>query len=67
MGIVRFALRFPRTFYVMALAILFLGISAIFSAPKDIFPVINIPGRQPDLAVHRPCAKGYGGACHHLR
>ena len=43
MGIVRFALRFPRTFYVMALAILFLGISAIFSAPKDIFPVINIP------------------------
>ncbi len=43
MGIVRFALRFPHTFYVMALAILFLGISAIFSAPKDIFPVINIP------------------------
>jgi multidrug efflux pump subunit AcrB len=43
MGIVRFALRFPHTFYVMALAILFLGISAIVSAPKDIFPVINIP------------------------
>ncbi|QAY96251.1 RND transporter [Methylovirgula ligni] len=43
MGIVRFALRFPHTFYVMALAILFLGISAIFSTPKDIFPVINIP------------------------
>ena len=43
MGIVRFALRFPHTFYVMALAILFLGISAIFSAPKDIFPSINIP------------------------
>ncbi len=43
MGIVRFALRFPHTFYVMALAILFLGISAIISAPKDIFPVINIP------------------------
>jgi multidrug efflux pump subunit AcrB len=43
MGIVRFALRFPHTFYVMALAILFLGISAIFTTPKDIFPVINIP------------------------
>lgn len=43
MGIVRFALRFPHTFYVMALAILFLGISAIFSSPKDIFPNINIP------------------------
>jgi multidrug efflux pump subunit AcrB len=43
MGIVRFALRYPHTFFVMALAILFLGISAIFAAPKDIFPVINIP------------------------
>jgi multidrug efflux pump subunit AcrB len=43
MGIVRFALRFPHTFFVMALAILFLGVSAIFSAPKDIFPVIDIP------------------------
>ncbi len=43
MGIVRFALRFPHTFYVMALAILFLGVSAIFSAPKDIFPSIDIP------------------------
>ena len=43
MGIVRFALRFPHTFYVMALAILFLGVSAIFSSPKDIFPGINIP------------------------
>jgi multidrug efflux pump subunit AcrB len=43
MGLVRFALRFPHTFYVMALAMLFLGISAIFAAPKDIFPAINIP------------------------
>jgi multidrug efflux pump subunit AcrB len=43
MGIVRFALRFPHTFFVMALAILFLGVSAIISAPKDIFPVIDIP------------------------
>jgi multidrug efflux pump subunit AcrB len=43
MGIVRFALKFPHTFYVMALAILFLGISAAATAPKDIFPAINIP------------------------
>jgi multidrug efflux pump subunit AcrB len=43
MEIVRFALRFPHTFYVMALAMLFLGISAILSVPKDIFPRIDIP------------------------
>jgi multidrug efflux pump subunit AcrB len=43
MGIVRFALRYPHTFFVMAFAILFLGVSAIVTAPKDIFPVINIP------------------------
>ncbi len=43
MGIVRFALRFPHTFYVMAIAILFLGVSAAITSPKDIFPVINIP------------------------
>src|SRR5215475_11335961 len=43
MGIVRFALRYPHTFYVMALAILFLGISAAITSPKDIFPRIDIP------------------------
>ena len=43
MGLVRFALRFPHTFYVMAIAMLFLGISAIITSPKDIFPPINIP------------------------
>jgi multidrug efflux pump subunit AcrB len=43
MGIVRFALRFPHTFYVMASLILFLGITAMFSMPRDIFPEINIP------------------------
>ncbi|MGA2058691.1 MAG: efflux RND transporter permease subunit [Bradyrhizobium sp.] len=43
MGIVRFALRFPHTFYVVAALILFLGISAIRSMPTDIFPEINIP------------------------
>jgi multidrug efflux pump subunit AcrB len=43
MGIVRFALRFPYTFYVLAALIVFLGISAIFVMPMDIFPEINIP------------------------
>src|SRR5258708_26788648 len=43
MGIVRFALRFPHTFYVMAALILFLGISAVTTTPKDIFPTVNIP------------------------
>jgi multidrug efflux pump subunit AcrB len=43
MWIVRFALRFPHTFYVLAGLILFLGITAIGSLPTDIFPEINIP------------------------
>jgi multidrug efflux pump subunit AcrB len=43
MGIVRFALRFPHTFYVMAALIPVLGVSAVAAAPKDIFPNINIP------------------------
>src|SRR6266704_5415287 len=43
MGIVRFALRFPYTFYVLAAFILFLGVSAIKVMPEDIFPEINIP------------------------
>jgi multidrug efflux pump subunit AcrB len=43
MGIVRFALRFPHTFYVLAAFIVFLGVSAIAVMPGDIFPQINIP------------------------
>jgi multidrug efflux pump subunit AcrB len=43
MGIVRFALRFPYTFYVVAALIVFLGVSAITVMPEDIFPEINIP------------------------
>src|SRR3954463_5868298 len=43
MGIVRFALRFPHTFYVLAALILFLGITAIRAMPTDIFPEIRIP------------------------
>lgn len=43
MGIVRFALRLPHTFYVLAILILFLGATAIRVMPTDIFPQINIP------------------------
>jgi multidrug efflux pump subunit AcrB len=43
MGIVRFALNFPHTFFVLAALILVLGVSAILSMPTDIFPEINIP------------------------
>src|ERR1700752_2303636 len=43
MGIVRFALRYQHTFYVLALLTLFLGGSAIIATPKDVFPNINIP------------------------
>jgi multidrug efflux pump subunit AcrB len=43
MSIVRFALKYPYTFYVLAAFIVFLGISAIAVMPEDIFPEINIP------------------------
>src|SRR6202050_238057 len=43
MGIVRFALRFPYTFFGLAALIVFLGVSAIAVMPVDIFPVIDIP------------------------
>src|SRR4026207_890831 len=43
MGIVRFALRFPHTFYVLAALIVFLGVTAIRAMPTDIFPQIDIP------------------------
>src|SRR5271168_3133632 len=43
MGIVRFALRFPHTFYVLAALIVFLGAIAINGMREDIFPEINIP------------------------
>lgn len=43
MGIVRFALRYPHTFYVLAAFILFMGFTAIRTMPEDIFPEINIP------------------------
>src|SRR5246127_3334729 len=43
MGIVRFALKFPHTFYVVAALVMFLGSVALGKMPTDIFPEINIP------------------------
>src|SRR6476469_6522951 len=43
MGLVRFALRFPHTFYVLAALIVFLGVTAIRTLPTDLFPQIDIP------------------------
>src|SRR5271157_1306955 len=43
MWIVRLALRRPYTFVVVSLLIFILGVSAIVTTPKDIFPNINIP------------------------
>jgi multidrug efflux pump subunit AcrB len=43
MGLVRFALRFPYTFYVAAALILFLGSVAAWTMRTDIFPEIKIP------------------------
>jgi hypothetical protein len=43
MGIIRFALRFPHSFYVLAALILFLGVTGIRAMRTDIFPEIRIP------------------------
>jgi multidrug efflux pump subunit AcrB len=43
MWIVRLALRRPYTFVVVSVLIFILGVSAIVTTPKDIFPNINIP------------------------
>jgi len=43
MGLVRFALRFPYTFYVVAALVLFLGSIAAWTMRTDIFPEIRIP------------------------
>lgn len=43
MGLVKYALKFRVTFYVLSVLILVLGIGSIISMPKDVFPVVNIP------------------------
>lgn len=43
MGLVKYALKFRVSFYVLAALILFLGLGAIMTMPKDVFPSVNIP------------------------
>jgi multidrug efflux pump subunit AcrB len=43
LGIIRFALKYPHTFYVAAALILFLGMTAAVEMPTDLFPEIDIP------------------------
>ena len=67
MGIVRFALRFPHTFYVVAALIVFLGVIAIRTMPADIFPEINIPVVTVIWSYTGPQHAGDGAARHHLQ
>ncbi len=43
MGLVKYALKFRVSFYVLALLIMFCGIGASSVMPKDVFPEVNIP------------------------
>jgi multidrug efflux pump subunit AcrB len=43
MGLVKYALKFRITFYVMAILILLAGTGAYFVMPKDVLPEVNIP------------------------
>ena len=43
MEIVKYALKFRVSFYVLAILMLFLGGSAIVTMPKDVLPVVDIP------------------------
>jgi multidrug efflux pump subunit AcrB len=43
MGLVKYALKFRVSFYVLSIVILVLGLGAIVSMPKDVFPSVNIP------------------------
>jgi len=43
MGLVKYALKFRVTFYVLSVLILFLGLGAAVIMPKDVFPTVNIP------------------------
>ena len=43
MGLVKYALKFRVSFYVLSVFIMFLGLGAIVSMPKDVFPSVNIP------------------------
>ena len=43
MGLVKYALKFRVTFYVLALLMMLGGLGAIIVMPKDVLPTVNIP------------------------
>ena len=43
MGLVKYALKFRITFYVMSILIMLAGIGGYFIMPKDVLPEVNIP------------------------
>lgn len=43
MGLVKFALKFRNTFYVLSLLIMLAGIGAVVVMPKDVLPSVDIP------------------------
>jgi multidrug efflux pump subunit AcrB len=43
MGLVKYALKFRVTFYVLALLMMLGGVGAIVVMPKDVLPTVNIP------------------------
>ena len=64
MWIVRLALNRPYTFVVLALLLFLAAPLVLLRTPVDIFPEINIPGRQRDLDLHGPGAFRNGQAHH---
>jgi hypothetical protein len=76
MGLVKYALKYRISFYVLSILTLFLGGSAIVAMPKDVLPVVNIPvvsiiwtyAGQPTMtaalgvARHGPIGSGGAGA-----
>ena len=43
MELVKYALKFRATFYVLSILVTFLGGIAIYASPKDVFPNVDIP------------------------
>jgi hypothetical protein len=57
MGIVRFALRFPYTFYVLAAFIVFVGVSAIAVMPEDINAACSTGHQTPRHCLNTHSAR----------
>ena len=67
MGLVKYALKFRVTFYVLALLMLLGGIGAIIVMPKDVLPDSQYPRRRGGLDLYRPRHHRHGAADHDLQ